>query len=463
MNAVVNDYTLTVIAGSLTKYGVQNSSALRQSSSNSTPLGISTVDDISIIPYRTTSFEAHTIRITSTKEQDIHALASYAAFNSLPLGLLCSASIPDASYFMDALRRSATTFGGEVGVTESVSTAASLTENPVASRLRSLTTNAVVLVLGLQLSVNGSVANVDDACAAIGVFLNANPAARVALPLSTLLTAYSHVVSALTEVQLRRVLIATNLPRWGSPRSNSTESNATDFDFSSLSETSTYFTTVPAGSRSPAVMWHYITQKFINSVVERVSGALTSTTLLSNIYLISSFVVEEGLTVGPFYKRSCGPKEVAGMDSCETNVGARQIYVHTLASAMSTASAASDAAVKPLSQITLPSAAIAYTTPSVETTSIPTTIIVVGSVIGGVLLIVLIAGLIFFLLHRAPKLGRPQGRYETVHHRLHRHPEQHLPVGRDPRGDGAVPRHPPHHHQEAHLEVFRVRGQDYRG
>eukprot|EP00657_Telonema_sp_P-1_P008649 TRINITY_DN30252_c0_g1_i1.p1 TRINITY_DN30252_c0_g1~~TRINITY_DN30252_c0_g1_i1.p1 ORF type:complete len:107 (-),score=44.39 TRINITY_DN30252_c0_g1_i1:144-464(-) len=91
---------------------------MRQSqSSNSTPLGIATVDDISVIPYRTTSFEAHTIRITSTKEQDIHALASFAASNSLSFGLLSSASIPDAPYFMDALRRSATTFGTQVGVT----------------------------------------------------------------------------------------------------------------------------------------------------------------------------------------------------------------------------------------------------------------------------------------------------------------------------------------------------------
>eukprot|EP00656_Telonema_subtile_P040686 TRINITY_DN45772_c0_g1_i1.p1 TRINITY_DN45772_c0_g1~~TRINITY_DN45772_c0_g1_i1.p1 ORF type:complete len:417 (-),score=41.70 TRINITY_DN45772_c0_g1_i1:84-1334(-) len=83
VRSLASEYTLTVIAGSLSKYGVQNTSAMRQSqSSNSTPLGIATVDDISVIPYRTTSFEAHTIRITSTKEQDIHALASFAASNS---------------------------------------------------------------------------------------------------------------------------------------------------------------------------------------------------------------------------------------------------------------------------------------------------------------------------------------------------------------------------------------------
>ena len=394
---LANDYTLTVIAGSLTKYGVQNTSAMRLQGTNSTPLNVATVDDLTLIPYRSTTFESHTIRITSTMEQDIHALASYAAAASLQVGLLSSASIPDASYFVESLRRSAVTFGTAVGVTDTVSTSSAQTENPVSHKLRSLSTSGVLLVLGLQFSVSGTVANLDDAANAVGDFLNANSEGRVALPLSGLMTLYSHLVALLSQTQLQRVLVATNLPRWGSPRFNSTESNATDFDPSSLSETSTYFTTVPSSSRSPTVMWHFITQKFINSVVERVSGALTSSTLLSSVYLISSFVVEEGLTVGPFYNKVCGMNEVAGLDSCETNAGARLVFVHTLAGAMSATSAASDPSVKPVYQLKLPNAAIEYTTPFEQTSSLPTTVIAVACVVGGVLLIVLLGGLIFSL------------------------------------------------------------------
>lgn len=388
LDAQVTNYLLTLIAGSLTKYGVQNSSFGRQYSANATRLPVTVIDDLSVIPYQV-AFEMHTVHIVSTLQQDIHTLAGFAASNSIQMHIVASSHVTDTPQFFAYLSKSAITFGGSVGNTIIASTSSSLGENPVASALRGLSASGVILLLCPELTINGKVGNLNDTTLAISLFLAANPDAYVALPYSSLLSLYPQLAT-LSNSQRERILLPTNLPRWGSGRL----SNSSDVTSSSLLAASSYFTTVSPSSRCPATIWHYFTQQFIKSVVERVAGALSSDSLLSNIYLISSIVVEDTLTVGPLYSRSCRANEIKGVDPCENNIGARLIFVHTLSRAMSNSSL--DSSIEPVYSMKFSSGAVLYTTPISTETEASTTVIIVASVCGSALLAMVVTALILF-------------------------------------------------------------------
>ena len=289
MKAVVEDRMVTAFTGCLFEEPLARTANMTQIA----PI----IDPSYSLPQLHMGYNRSILHILPTLEQQLHALSSFAASKDLGVKLFCTSAVGCGDIGI-SLRRSLDTFavsfgGSTVGDASLESLAAS--------------SGAITVVLGLQ-SINS--------LSRIGDLLEANPSMFIALALSDLELSFKRILDAIpTDGSRQRLLHVTSLPHW-------------DANGVAHSITAQYMSRVGVADRSPLSLRGFFTNHFVHAVAERVPGSFTAEIFLSNVYAVSVVVLDEDVVVGPFYDSSCAG--AATRVTCETNVGARQVYVRSL-------------------------------------------------------------------------------------------------------------------------------------
>eukprot|EP00758_Cryptobia_borreli_P017941 Tbor_TRINITY_DN6237_c7_g2::TRINITY_DN6237_c7_g2_i2::g.2289::m.2289 len=320
------------------------------------------IDPFFETPVLNPGFQRQTIYLMPTLDQELFALAHYAAdVAKSDLRLLSAAPESAAKPIAAALVKSLHTFA--------VSTGGGVTSvSSIQAGLDAINGDSGIVILhGIKTAAD---------ITAIKTALVRNPELRIALPMAHLETWYSELLNTVPNPLSERIIFATSLPNWGGPAAPPATQSAVMASF---------FGSVPETNRSPTALRGFMTHRMLMAIAERIPGKITSAKLLDTLYMTAVIAIDADLVVGPFFGEKCTDTNPV---RCETNVGARYLSVRTLSSVLPSSSSH-----EPASKLSFSSGRIPYL-PLPKEASI-TMALILGIVIG-VFVLALIAVTVFF-------------------------------------------------------------------
>ena len=261
-------------------------------------------------------FDARTLHLFATLQQEIHALASAAVtalsanIPGIPITFSSVVHTSDATAIEAAIGLSLNTFGA--------SPSRLFRPDPLEPLAMPQALSGFVFVFG--------VATAADVTALMS-FLSANPAAVAMVAFSELSVLYSAFVS---QAQARhvetRVVFATSMTNWNLPSNNTVDI------------ASGYFAAFPdPATRSPLTLRGYVADTAVRKVADQILPQLiTPEAFVAKWYSISVVAVSADIVLGAFSRAAC----YSVLDTaCETNMGARTVRVLQLGNVVNTTAA----------------------------------------------------------------------------------------------------------------------------
>ena len=271
-------------------------------------VSVPVIDPFSVPAAPAPAFIQNILFLSATLQQELYVLSEVAAVLNWRGGVSCRGQ--ECPEIANVVKKSLNSFAlSLVGPTSIVG---------ANDTLQLACGDCATIVLGLS-----SISDVAN----IAQFLKSNPKALVIFAFAELCAYYDILVATLIGVD-DRVYFASSLRNW----------NAKDMPTNLQSTLMvSYFEQFNASTRSPLTLRGFFAAAAVQQVISQITGAVTQATILRAWYEISVVAVSTTDFIGPFSRNVCH----ATTDTvCETNVGARQMYVMTLADATWNATAA---------------------------------------------------------------------------------------------------------------------------
>ena len=271
------------------------------------------VDPITIPAVPALPFKEHIVYLSATLQQEIHALCEYFTVSRSVTSFSVIAVGKQARAIETFVEKSANTFGASVGCSHTSDQQSSAGISLVQGLLAASPMFDPVFLFGVTTV---------SVVSAVALFLRDHPGVQVLIPFSELSALYDDWVSNLAGIE-HQVFFASSLRNWNA---RSLPSNQE----STLMQRYFASTLFGTGNRHPLTLRGFFTSAVMQKLASEVTTAYTASALLDALYSVSVVSVSATDVVGPFFKSNCSSAGDA-RHMCETNIGAREVFVMSVA------------------------------------------------------------------------------------------------------------------------------------
>ena len=259
-------------------------------------------------------FQQNFLYVTSTLNQEIHALCNHFTASQKVSGFAAIVVGAKAEHISSLIEQSSNTFGVELVFKRTHVDQRSAQLSVVSDLLdASVFENLPIFLCGV---IDSSVAS------AVAEFLRHHPKVTVLVPFAEFSALYESWTIFLSGIETQ-LYFASSLRNWNAINLQSNLDSALMRKYFSAFNSST--------SRHPLNLRGFFISAAVQKIVAQITSALTPATLLQTWYDVSAIAVSSTDFIGPYSKAACTGSSDSTSVQCESNIGAREIFVMSAA------------------------------------------------------------------------------------------------------------------------------------